>query len=1382
MDIRSYGYAGGTTSSGTVVSAGGFDTILTLFTASGAFIDDNDTGTGVLADPATGFAGDARLIENLAAGNYIVALTEYDNFSIGNLSDGFAETGNPNFTASPTFTSGAPCPGNLFRDISGTPAGCRSSNWAIDFQNVTGASAVPEPSALLLAGFGLVLVGLRHRWNRAIKAILLATVLAGLGAPVRAQSTSGPDYSGVTDFLNGTRNLLEKQDLQVFRLSSYRFAPDEYYFRIAQVTTSNSNQTNSNNIPSYYNQASPYDPLFSFSAHMFNQPAAITLTNLNNFKQTGTLQLWLQNVDSLAPGKDGTWQPSGNGDNPALQGGAVADFNGDGFDDLALSLNTGQGSSVIWVITPNDVNDATKGFRKGVTSTASLTTLTAGDFNGDGKPEIAGLSITPGGGLKLIIYTVDPVALTLTEATSLVLTTPAGTPVNRASIARGRFNVTSYDQLVIAFSTPPNGAQMEIIDFDANSLTAHERLPQTGTTLPGVTNAGGFIEVKTGKFGLPNNPYDQVVYHNSSPTTASGSRFIQVYKADPTTLSLTGTGPILYDQFPCAQGIQVGNFDHQQAGGGHNPNEQVAFLYCGGQEPDDEQREYLVLNIYSVDPDSLGLINPPDSGLGLDSAGIWIDVTGATTQSVALVATDLQGRSLVLSAPSELTITSGVQPDVVVGLPPMHMDFIPSDPSAVGPSVLFNTSAAPDGFNATYQQDQSAGNGNSSTNGTSWSFGAKEKVSGGFTLGDPDVTGLSVNDTFTAAQNLKGLAEHTHGTYTAQDISLNLGSGTDDTVNYTDNTTHIWAYQVIGQKVCPLPNLPPPCLDIQKVPLTIQFSAVDGDAAVANKQGYALPWYQPVWEPFNIFSYPANLAQLQAAYPNLAVLSNPQTFATDATSVVEQVKWDVKDKEAATASLKQNYSFENDFSASLKVGVPAVESDSASFDIDLSGSVGFSSLNKSSTDLAISTGITITKKASFPQPQTYAYSVTPYVLGSRQPGGFVDNVPLPADVSTFTQLQVAYAASIDTDQQAWWNHAYGAHPDVALNHPSRWQVSNPPQSNNMPSNCLVTGATPPVDCLSLSSRSANDAWSSVYHQMRGFFISKANLPGQGPQLQESKVTDVLQLQARVYNYSFASMAGDTVHAQFFFAPYDTDSSAIDDTKDQLINEVVINDGIPPYSPTGGTPNWLLATTKFDPSQFSYTKGGGVTIAFWVLVWIEDANHNLVQEINGHGLTSKPPPAPNQVPSFQAAAALEECQADGCYSNNLGIYHLPYYIDAAGLGQPGPPRPPGAYSLGKINLSTTRPVIGQDVNVSVSFSPGGLQGALFSFYDGDPNRNGRAFATESLPNITKGSQPLIRTTYRANQCGVHQLFAVLNQGKPTEIVRRAEPIRVSCGTN
>ncbi|MBV8571404.1 MAG: DVUA0089 family protein [Acidobacteriaceae bacterium] len=161
VDIRSYGYAGGTTSTGVVVPRGGFDTILTLFSASGAFLDDNDDGAGVATDPTTGLAADARLTESLTPGNYIAALTQYDNFSIGNLADGFAEQGHPTFTADPSFAGGGPCPGNMFRDISGTAGRCRNGNWTVDFVNVARVSAVastPEPSALLLAGAGLALL------------------------------------------------------------------------------------------------------------------------------------------------------------------------------------------------------------------------------------------------------------------------------------------------------------------------------------------------------------------------------------------------------------------------------------------------------------------------------------------------------------------------------------------------------------------------------------------------------------------------------------------------------------------------------------------------------------------------------------------------------------------------------------------------------------------------------------------------------------------------------------------------------------------------------------------------------------------------------------------------------------------------------------------------------------------------------------------------------------------------------------------------------------------------------------------------------------------------------------------------------------------------
>ena len=158
---RSYGYAGGTTSTGTVVPRGGFDTILTLFSASGVFIDDNDDGAGAAVDPTTGQAADARITANLAAGSYILAVTEYDNFSIGNLSDGFAETGNHNFTADPNFATGGACPGGMFRDISGTAGRCRTGNWALDFVNVTSVTSVPEPGTTAL--FGRRLVGIRTR-------------------------------------------------------------------------------------------------------------------------------------------------------------------------------------------------------------------------------------------------------------------------------------------------------------------------------------------------------------------------------------------------------------------------------------------------------------------------------------------------------------------------------------------------------------------------------------------------------------------------------------------------------------------------------------------------------------------------------------------------------------------------------------------------------------------------------------------------------------------------------------------------------------------------------------------------------------------------------------------------------------------------------------------------------------------------------------------------------------------------------------------------------------------------------------------------------------------------------------------------------------------
>jgi len=160
VDLRTYGYAGGTASNGQAVPRGGFDPILTLFDGSGVFIVENDDGIGVANDALTQQPLDARILTTLGAGHYILALTQYDNFVTAlNLADGFDEAGHGNFTADSSFTDGPPCASGQFRDTSDVPGACRNGNWTVDFQNVTSATArsaavVPEPStyALLLLG------------------------------------------------------------------------------------------------------------------------------------------------------------------------------------------------------------------------------------------------------------------------------------------------------------------------------------------------------------------------------------------------------------------------------------------------------------------------------------------------------------------------------------------------------------------------------------------------------------------------------------------------------------------------------------------------------------------------------------------------------------------------------------------------------------------------------------------------------------------------------------------------------------------------------------------------------------------------------------------------------------------------------------------------------------------------------------------------------------------------------------------------------------------------------------------------------------------------------------------------------------------------------
>ncbi len=156
--IQSYGYGGsagapgGTNAAGTAIAPGGFDTYFSLFSGTGptaTFLDSNDDGGCGPASPDP-VCEDSQLdLTALAAGDYTVALTLPNNFSIaenygyGGLGDGFIDL-----------------QGDYYDYASGE---VRSSNFAFDITSDstlgsggTPIAATPEPSSLALLLSGLI--------------------------------------------------------------------------------------------------------------------------------------------------------------------------------------------------------------------------------------------------------------------------------------------------------------------------------------------------------------------------------------------------------------------------------------------------------------------------------------------------------------------------------------------------------------------------------------------------------------------------------------------------------------------------------------------------------------------------------------------------------------------------------------------------------------------------------------------------------------------------------------------------------------------------------------------------------------------------------------------------------------------------------------------------------------------------------------------------------------------------------------------------------------------------------------------------------------------------------------------------------------------------
>lgn len=163
ITVQSFGYAGGTTASFSVIPEGGFAPNAILFDSLGnEIVSDNGGHCGITGtDSVTGNCDDPYFQEDLSAGSYTLALVEWDNTTLdGFLPDGFKQDGNPGFTCGEFGGSGNFC------DVTTALGTQRNGKYAVQ---ISGASLVtPEPSTFLLIAFAGALTAASRRRRRSI--------------------------------------------------------------------------------------------------------------------------------------------------------------------------------------------------------------------------------------------------------------------------------------------------------------------------------------------------------------------------------------------------------------------------------------------------------------------------------------------------------------------------------------------------------------------------------------------------------------------------------------------------------------------------------------------------------------------------------------------------------------------------------------------------------------------------------------------------------------------------------------------------------------------------------------------------------------------------------------------------------------------------------------------------------------------------------------------------------------------------------------------------------------------------------------------------------------------------------------------------------------
>lgn len=1287
--------------------------------------------------------------------------------------------------------------------------------------------------------------GERPRGQGRRRTKFVAAALFLLLAPGAALATD-PGLANVDDILNGRRVLTPISDLvAVNAVSGYEgFGETTYptHLHGLIMQTENLEVGNVKNLLWSQNPSNCYlndpnnqaFPLQTRTARMFNLEEDV-LVSIAPYPFCG---VWNIEAYDLVENKMVASATNQILTVPEWLTSAAGDFDLDGFDDFFVM--NGEGA---YVVSAKDVNDPTAGFLHGPVATnqmarAPMGEPAVGDFNDDGirdlawpagqltnglHPTIRFASVCPGpvpntvcesaGWMQIVFDPLSSVPIQL-PGTVVINQDNFGTYVPLVAVAAADFDRSGQESLFVAY------VDADKTHVDAVTYRFDASMHPTAAGSVQVDNFSGYVR---GLYATatPLNWFGdgrpQVVLGMGGVISGQGAPYTQrigVIAVDDALEMTVHLGPTLSGSDangrPMLRGLAVGLFtDLSESSTQADLNPQIAILtmstptYEGGTGSAqcwEVNGQGNGLYVYSVDVSSgtygLTLESSHVPNLGFDAATRYDNcsgrVMGWNMAGSLLRAGDLQGRSVRIGEPSVVRVSSQTQPFIALGSPPTHVDYIkPGEGSAV--PLVINMSALPDTYVSQFSAETDGSNQSSNTQTTSYGYSYKEEEEGEVKFGVPLVSSVTVKTSNAQTQAYDGEVETESNTYASKSFDVSVSTGLSDQVWFTSTQFNVYHYPVFGQTVCPSDN--PDCSEDEKRPLMLTFSGPQ-ETSVETISSSALEWYQPVEEPMQIFSYPWSQELLTARITNAQLLSKTLDFFTDDSQNDESIEWSESQGESKTSGSTSSYSFDD--SVSVTAGTPKLEEAEGGAKV----SVGFTYENSNSTSTlkanvnenGASAGVRVSKPGTFLEPGLYQYKVSPFIFGQTPTDGTVQDIPLSTDVATSGLLQVAYVADpTDPNAGSWWESGtYSQHFDIALNHPSRWDVSGQTGgARNQGDECRFTSAdSTNVACAKFNNPDPEDLWNSEFYWMRGLLVTVGGTDG--PQRTQATAGDQVVISTRVYNYSLKEMpAGSEVHVQFYRQRWDTSSHAAEG-ESVLIHENVLAP-IPPFNSAANTtaPNWVVTDAALDTTGL-----GGQSMIFWVLVWAEDGAGNLLTELPGHGLASKPGTlgAIEDAPLEMSTYPYQGQTLTTSFSNNVGFLKMAFYVAPAETSTPaslvaesgdgrrivggGRANEPGSLEieLAENHRIVTKLADKLALKVNVRSTAGEREGVVVTMYDGDPDEGGKPFDMEMLGYVAADEDYHVRVPYRGRERGRHELFVVANRGKSDE-ARLCIPVKV-----